>query len=347
MNVKIKRSESYCKAQTIATGRNVPECVVAKIDPASLAVGTRTRIIEWWGGSYPDDLSAIDVYQNGRIHAWSGSGQRAVAADIEVEGLTSEMVDAHIESLAAEADAKRTAYLASVEEQWEAFERDGVGVFMQPAAIPARQHECGIDHLDGYEVAQKLSDALQDLHPDVWSLAIAERDRRNQEITERAKDAYQEQKALEAEQAKAVKARKYAQLTEAVQRLGTEEQRDRWSEGLMSPREAVALIEQEALAPLADYTLPILASGGVGGPGSLYTSILYLRADEYTALRTIKTALPTATIRLYRVSEDVTDDDDGTLMKFRWTVAEVQMTVGEIEIIRDVVLRSWTVDDCD
>jgi hypothetical protein len=226
---------------------------------------------------------------------------------------------------------------------WPAYERDGVGAFLAPAKISAYAGEYGASHLDGYDIPREVSDPLCGEHRDVWDAAIAERNRRNQEVLDAAKAAHTRAKAKEEEAKAAADARKHAQLTEAVERLGDENQRARWSEGLMRPSEAVCLIEREAMAGLDG--METHASGGVGGEDSKYTEIKYLDAEEYEQAKRIKTALPEAQITYYRVSETETDDYNETTTSLRWTVAEVGLAIGEIRIVRDVVLRHWTVVD--
>ena len=76
-------------------------------------------------------------------------------------------------------------------------------------------------------------------------------DRLNRESTAKADRLAAAKQAAE----QATAARKLAQLGEAVERLGTDLQRKKWSAGLMPRREAIDLLWHEAFAPLGERAL--------------------------------------------------------------------------------------------
>lgn len=58
--------------------------------------------------------------------------------------------------------------------------------------------------------------------------------------------------------------------------------------------------------------------------------------------RRIKEAIPNAALTYYRVAETETESRDETTIQHKWTIARLDLTVGEIRIVRDIVLRHWT-----
>jgi hypothetical protein len=84
---------------------------------------------------------------------------------------------------------------------------------------------------------------------------IADECRRLQDICASLnREAEAEVERREAAEA-ATDARKLAQLADAVSRLGSEVQRDKWAAGLMARREAIDLLWNDVFAPLGDRAL--------------------------------------------------------------------------------------------
>ena len=79
----------------------------------------------------------------------------------------------------------------------------------------------------------------------------------------------------------------------------------------------------------------------MGGDESRYGDVSYLTAEEYAQAQRIYEALPSAGLTYHRVTARG-DYDVGTGEQYYWTVARARLEIGEIVIVKDVVLRHWT-----
>jgi hypothetical protein len=192
-------------------------------------------------------------------------------------------------------------------------------------------------HQPYLDMAWDISYGLRDVKSDprvAGILAAAEALAAERNAQREAKRAAREQAEQQAEE------RKHAQLAEAVARLGTESQKERWAEGLLPTREAIDLIVAEKLAPLdglriespSEYWVAKCSEecNGTTSESQLET----LTDEEWNAFRLYRTDLAKsgAEIEYYRQSRTCEH------AKVRASLARVTWTVGEIEIERDIVL---------
>lgn len=187
------------------------------------------------------------------------------------------------------------------------------------------------------------------LAEDLRERYYAARTEANTEALRRDEQSAREQEETtarhEAEEAAAA-ARKHAQLTDAVARLGDESQQARWAEGMLPAREAVDLIVSESLAPLTSAGLTLLDEPPVanidhaGEDSPRYcepdpsistdsTVLTKLSRDTYAALRRVREISPTgATVEAVR---DI-DTCDACGSKGKITYIRATWTVGEIKV---------------
>jgi hypothetical protein len=144
-----------------------------------------------------------------------------------------------------------------------------------------------------------------------------------------ARRAAEETAKLELEQ------RKLAQLTEAVNRLGTESQKERWAAGVMERAEALNLLWQEIVAPLLAAGLePLKNEPHI--PDSYESEKSTLTDEQWVVAKKAIAALPGASAEYYHQYQDYHDDDaeDDSLDLIRLTMR----VVGEYDFECDVIL---------
>lgn len=244
MKITVQRSSEYVKAQQIAMGRNVPECITAEIDPANLSEFSRTKIIQWWE-KYPTEFGAISVTESGRLNIWSGSGGNAscIHADVEVDGVTPDLLDTHIRSIVERAEHLRSEYLAPLHAVWPTYEREGIGAFLSPAKHHAYVGDNWRD-LDACDIPVTISDALHSEHPELWKQAIAERDRRQNAAVAAAQTEYANLKAAREQREAEAEAKETAIRNAWIAAHGS----DRLKRLLAEDIECDAVYETERLA---------------------------------------------------------------------------------------------------
>jgi len=137
----------------------------------------------------------------------------------------------------------------------------------------------------------------------------------------------------EAEKA-AVEAAKLTQLAEAVQRLGTQVQKDKWAAGLMANREALDLIAADyfRLVPLAGFTL--LPNGAQLGDDGELTEKGTLTDAQFVTRQKIAALLPDATIEAQH--ETGTDPDSGEDTECDYL--KISKTIGLYTVARKVTI---------
>jgi hypothetical protein len=247
---------------------------------------------------------------------------------------------AHIAATAAMAAAKKAA--DAKEAETERLARQTVlRAFLadkSARAIVDNDHEVHIKNVRFYPSAG-------DLESQVHDAAVARRD------ADTTRDAAAKQ--TWAQEEAAAEARKHEQLTEAVTRLGSDLQRERWEAGVMPVAESIALVEGEALLPLRDAGLSLMPAneehldsddiehaencGQYGTPDVSYDEShkSTLDDEQWTNLKKLRAAIPSGA-EMDQMLATISCDDCGE--KKQLAFARVAWIVGEIEISIDVKL---------
>jgi hypothetical protein len=114
INVTIKRSGEWIKAQRLARGENVPEEYVVAVEVIQLCEDVRQRILEWLG-CYRD-LRDIGFCQDYTPSPRGATYGRA-CFKCDSDSPTPDEINSAIAGAFAELDAKRTEYLAEKSER--------------------------------------------------------------------------------------------------------------------------------------------------------------------------------------------------------------------------------------
>jgi hypothetical protein len=168
-----------------------------------------------------------------------------------------------------------------------------------------------------------------------------------EQAREIARECNAEREAAEEEAERAKEAeeeRRVKQLGEAVARLGTMSQRERWAAEVMPRAEAIELIEAETWQPLRDSDLVLLddSEWHVDGRNPTTSDLRTLTDDEWSVAREIRRLMPDAKISYYidsAIGEDysaIGEDYDDCRVWARY--AQVRQTVGVLDLCVDVLL---------
>lgn len=161
-------------------------------------------------------------------------------------------------------------------------------------------------------------------------------------------------------EAEAAEARRLVVLGEAVQRLGTESQRERWEAGVLVHREVIGLLWQEAFSGLTQAGLTVLVDQRHCNPGS-YSALDALTEEEWAVVKQIKawegwervvgTILPDDVERKHvdgfaveYSTAKVEDWDTGECARRRLAYAEITIDHQGIDLSADVVLSDEIVE---
>jgi hypothetical protein len=143
----------------------------------------------------------------------------------------------------------------------------------------------------------------------------------------------------------ALEKRKTDQLSEAVERLGTQSQRGRWTVGVMSRAEAIYLIWKNVFHPLVkagfrplparDLHLPVVAPDEreytrVQVPGTLLTDSQWKKAERISAI------MDGATCDFYTEKYDSVRIEKGDFDEL--SIMRIRKIVGEYVMACDIVL---------
>lgn len=251
MKVSIERSNQYVAEARIAQGRNVHPTISVDIDPAALSEASRRTIIEYHG-AYPDNLYfqmtsnfSSDPYllvtRENRLELQFSTDPIPFEADVEIDGVTPELVDKLIADMPAYLEKRRAPALAEkekdrkllIERQEEQIEK----FFASPECMPYYTTQNSVVFASGLESLTSDNPRYQEVR--------AEIERREQA----AKAAKEAQKQAE----EAAAQRKQAQLAEWVRANGTPNQKSRMDRGLLPENEAVAAWRAQVFDPLGNY----------------------------------------------------------------------------------------------
>lgn len=140
----------------------------------------------------------------------------------------------------------------------------------------------------------------------------------------------------------ATEARKFCQLTDAVTRLGTKTQSDRWNAGVMARSEAIDLLWHEMVAPLTaagfeplknEYHITEKTDEGDEiecSEGDKKT----LTDEEFVAAKKATALIPSSTAAYYHQYQDGVDEPETC------DLVRLTKTIGEYTLECDVVLSS-------
>lgn len=148
---------------------------------------------------------------------------------------------------------------------------------------------------------------------------------------EKAWDEKQAAKKLAAEEEAA---RKQSQLADAVTRLGSESQRERWGAGVMPVAEAIGLIVAEAAKPLTDAGISIMDASEyhVEGSDQTETQKRTLNDEQWRKTKKIMTIMGGDWKYSYWQQIAKPDDYDDEVENLKMIVIRCEKQIGEIKV---------------
>jgi hypothetical protein len=172
----------------------------------------------------------------------------------------------------------------------------------------------------------------------------AERERLTKIITEKhaEMDRIAAERKLEVEKENAknaagkarIEAAKTAQLSEAVLRLGTDLQIERWEEGVMPRREALDLIAADLIKPIIADGISVLPAGLHVAGCQEGTEKRTLTDDEFTIAKRVRALMPGWSYSYWHQETDEDSDCD-----YEWcNVIRIIKKVGEYDFCFDIIL---------
>jgi hypothetical protein len=140
-----------------------------------------------------------------------------------------------------------------------------------------------------------------------------------------------------------IEERKTAQLADAVARLGTDEQKERWEAGVMPRKEALFLIWQEAVSPAIEAGLePDGGNGyhmGENVDDEDETEKRTLSAEEWEAAKQIKAALGDEwEFSYWQESGNYYDEYQSEARIVKAVIVRAEKTVGEYSLTAEFVI---------
>ena len=176
MKITVSRTKEWVQRERLERGSNVPDSVVAMVDPADLCKQARAALLEAGGGSYCD-IPCLRFNSLYEITPYSGHGTADIIVDAEVP-TTEQIEDAILDAVdriadrrdeaaarEAEAEAKR---LADELAQLEKAKRDLRTVAGFLSEIPKDALRGTLKRLaSGDEAAASVRKRIEDASP-VW-----------------------------------------------------------------------------------------------------------------------------------------------------------------------------------
>lgn len=148
------------------------------------------------------------------------------------------------------------------------------------------------------------------------------------------REEFEEKRAIENQKILAEKiAAKKQQLTEAINRVGTEVQQERWNDGVMPMREAYDLFYADALASLGmpyHSSKSFVIGCDCDSEECEETEKRTLTDEQYLVVKEVKKALPEFNLSYWHQKCNSCDD--------QCDVVRVNKMIGEIEVEADIIL---------
>jgi hypothetical protein len=327
--------------EALLAGHDVHGEIVVDVPVGNLSENERSIITRCAAHkSGPDGDADYSLASGVYIGGHSATPPPAAIADEAAVHAALAHIDAELAQITAANDAKKAADDAKAAAARLARQPVLRAFLEDPLARAAvdQDHEVHIKNVRFYPSAG-------DLESQVHAAAVARRDADTTRDTEAKQTRAQEEAAAEA--------RKHEQLTEVVNRLGSDLQRERWAAGVMPVAEAVALVEGEALKPLRDAGLTLIdptrehldtddiehagCCGQYGTPDVSYDEShkSTLDDEQWTNLRKLRAAIPQSAETAPRIATTICNS---CKKNSKLVFASATWTIGEITISTDVTL---------